>query len=214
MADPEFFAAPVARRRLQFSVRTLALLMLVAGVSFGGWRWATTEKRAIAEIERGGGRVTAGEDNFGSFRAVHVVGGDPFLAQLPNIADVRVVLVDDQGVTDAGLAPLARLEKLEDLWLHNCQIGNDGASHLAGLGTLITLGLDHTLVGDAGLAHLKGLSNLEELDLSGNSGVSDAGVVHLLGLQKLKVIHLDGSAVSDDGGQRLRDAIPGIQVER
>jgi len=214
MADLQPYASPVARRRPQFSMRSLALLMLMAAVSFGGWRWATSERRAIAEIERGGGRVTAGEDNFGSYRAVHVMGGDAFLALLPNIADVRVVMVDEQGVTDAGLAPLAKLTHLEDLWLHNCQIGDAGAAHLAGLKTLITLGLDHTLVGDAGLAHLEGLSNLEELDLSGNSGVSDAGVAHLLGLPKLKVIHLDGSAVSDDGGQRLRDAIPGILVER
>lgn len=214
MADLQPSAPPVPRRRLQFSVRTLALGMLLAAVCFGIWRLATREKRAIAEIERGGGRVTAGEDNFGSYRAVHVMGGDAYLALLPNITDVRVVMVDEQGVTDAGLAPLAQLTRLEDLWLHNCQIGDAGAAHLAGLKSLITLGLDHTLVSDAGLSHLKGLSNLEELDLSGNSGVSDAGVAHLLGLAKLKVIHLDGSAVSDDGGQLLRDAIPGVLVER
>jgi hypothetical protein len=211
-SSPDTPYAP-PKRRVQFSLRTLGLLVVVAGVALGIWRWATREQRAIAALERLGGVVEYLKDDKGPFRGVYVRGGDAGLALLPRIKDVRIVFVEATGVTDAGLAPLAELRQLEDLSLHNCQITDAGLVHLAGL-DLITLGLDHTLVSDAGLVHLAKMSRLEVLDLSGDSGIHDAGLRHMAGHKKLQVIDLDGTAVTDDGVERLRTDIEGIAIER
>lgn len=212
-SSPEISAPPSRKRRfVQFSLRSLAFLVVWAAVGLGIWRWLTREERAIAALERLGGVVEYLEDASGPFRGVYVRGGDQALALLPRIREVRIVFVEPDGVTDAGLAPLAKLHALEDLSLHNCQIGDAGVAHLAGL-DLITLGLDHTLVTDGALAHLTGMSRLEVLDLSGTSGIHDAGLAHVAVHKNLKTIDLDGTGVSDAGIKRLEAQLPDLKVE-
>jgi len=65
-----------------------------------------------------------------------------------------VLALPSSGMTDAGLARIAGLTHLHELWLGN------------------------TKVTDAGLAHLAGLTHLEQLDLT-KTKVTDAGVKKL-----------------------------------
>lgn len=107
-------------------------------------------------------------------------------------------------VTDAGLAHLAALKKLDFLDLSDTQITgeglgalastpitrldltratitDDGLASLAHLHTLEMLWLNETAITDEGLARLVGLGSLEQLDIS-DTAVTDAGLEHLLAL--------------------------------
>lgn len=206
-------APPMSLRRGQFTVGIMLFVLAGAGVLLGAWRYATRESRAIAAIERLGGRVIDGEDDFGPFRGVHVMGGDQALALLAHVANVQTLYVDPVDLTDAGLEHIAQIATLEDLSLHNCEITDAGVARLSKLTGLITLGLDHTRVTDVGLVHLAGMGKLTVLDLSGTS-VGDKGLEHLRGLKSLRQIHLDGAQVTDTGARRLKAALPDVAVEK
>ena len=72
--------------------------------------------------------------------------------------------------------------------------------------------LSGTKVTDAGLSHLKGLTNLQTLWLTGTWGVTDAGLEHLKALTKLKSLHLDRTNVTDEGVEKLQQALPDCYI--
>ncbi len=110
--------------------------------------------------------------------------------------------------------PLSRLVRLEELFLGENGLGDEGVSHLASVVGLRTLSLRDNHISDIGfLAHLtrmrelylghnnigdisplKHLTMLQRLHLQGNN-ISD--VSPLVGLTALKELHLAGNPVSD-----------------
>ena len=77
-------------------------------------------------------------------------------------------------ITDAGLAHLAGLTKLEYLNLMGHPITDDGLRYLSGMAGLRTLAVSFSGITDAGLKHLEGLANLRDLHLYGTK-VTPAG---------------------------------------
>lgn len=192
------------RRRLQFSLRALLVLMTVGCVWLGREaQLARQQNEAVRQIEALGGSV--GDDGF-SFQ------GKPYqwpgraaaAAWLGRYYVYNVVVVhfrpdretlrrkkspspqssgppldtDGPAISDEGLAVLGHIPKLVHLQLGLTDIGDAGLRHLSALGELRSLVLCETLVTDAGLEHLKGLRKLESLDLS-YTAVTDAGVANL-----------------------------------
>jgi hypothetical protein len=212
------------RRWLQFSLRTLLVLMLVLGAGLG-WlaheaERARAQRKLAAAIEQLGGRVEyravsggmirivvvwwgklLGEDLSGDATYVHFRGAlvsDAGLAHLQGLTQLQAIDLHNSQVSDAGVAHLRGMSQLRALGLWETQVSDAGLAHLRGLTQLQQLFLDDTQVGDAGLAHLRGLKRLQRLDLN-NTQVSDAGLVHLRGLTQLQVLFLDNTQVSDAG---------------
>jgi RNA polymerase sigma factor (sigma-70 family) len=106
--------------------------------------------------------------------------------------------------TDAGIAQVKGLPKLEDLSLLSPGITDAGLEHLHGMVHLrfLTLGTDG--ITDKGLVHLKPLANgkLEHLTLL-CPAVTDAGLEHLTGMVNLKDLNLCSTRVTDDGLRKL-----------
>ena len=69
--------------------------------------------------------------------------------------------------TDALMARVEPLTRLEQLSLLGSTLGDAGLSHLKGLAELSELDLSDTRVSDAGLVHLKAVDQPLRLDLSG-----------------------------------------------
>ena len=69
-------------------------------------------------------------------------------------------------ITDEGLAGLAHLPNLKELFLYGSKITDAGLVHFKPLQHLEFLGIQHTQVTGSGLIHLQGLANLAWLDLS------------------------------------------------
>jgi hypothetical protein len=113
------------------------------------------QQRAVAGVERLGGKVEVGEDSSGG-RAIKVD-------------------LNSTATTDADLEALKPLTGLESLDLGKTKVTDAGLEHLKGLTNLQVLNLAFDDVTDAGLAHLKGLTRLQSLYLTFTK-VTDKGV--------------------------------------
>ncbi len=220
------------RRRLQFSIRVLIVVVLLIG---GGLGWlvhgARTQREAVAAIVKAGGNVAydwqwknPGAIQGGTPKAprwlIDILGVDYFghvtVVMLPSASDDElshlgrlgqleylVVLPSPGNMTTAGLAHLKRLSNLRHLFLGDTPLTDEGLTFLHGLTNLETLDLSSTLVTDAGLTHLEGLTRLSVLFLM-NTQVTDAGLVHLKGLVNLKELLLLHTPVTDAGLVQLK----------
>ncbi|MBC8872532.1 MAG: hypothetical protein H8E44_24120 [Planctomycetes bacterium] len=193
------------RRWYQFGLRTLLVLILVAGVGLGwlGVKVQQTRKHraAVAKLQESGVTITFDDDGWAK------------TIDFPNSE-----LTADAPVLDVAIVPLKDLPKLDELTLEQTRITDVGLEHLAGLKNLrvldLSAGFDQDLVfpdiTDAGLAHLRDLTDLKELNLA-NTRVSDAGLEHLKGLTNLTQLNLehgfdrlDALRVIEDGSVRLK----------
>ncbi len=116
-------------------------------------------------------------------------------------------------ITDAGLSQITKLINLEKLSLDSTQITDAGMAQLKRLKRLEQLSLEGTEITDAGLAHLKGLTKLTYISLS-RTGVTDEGLLQLSGLTNLKVGYVMKTGVTDAGLERLRRALPNLNIRR
>jgi hypothetical protein len=173
---------------------TLVLSLLLASVP---WCLAADQDpdqaRAIAEIEKLGGKVVIDEKS----------SGKPVF---------RVELCGTQ-VTDAALEHLKGLPQLKGLSLAGPLVTDASLTYLKGLPQLTWLSLERARVTDAGLVHLKGLTKLRWLSLCGTK-VTDAGLTHIKGLNQLQGLHLSGTKVTNAGVKELENALPKVKIER
>ncbi len=114
-------------------------------------------------------------------------------------------------VSDEGLARIARLLGLEELYLTG-NVSNAGLAHLASLQNLSTLAVASRQVTAQGVAAFAELPRLDRLALT-TPCLADDGVPALLRCTNLRTLTFYSSSLSDDGLQRLRDGLPRCAVE-
>lgn len=134
-----------------------------------------------------------------------VADGTPFLHVHATNAGARI---DDEAV--AVLSEMAP----QIAWLDLAATGvtDTGLATLARLPNLTRLHLQRTAIGDAGLAHLEGLAHVEYLNLYGTR-VTDAGLARLSALKGLRTLYVWQTAVTPAGVARLTSALPRLTVE-
>jgi Leucine-rich repeat (LRR) protein len=236
-----FGAAAIFRRRFQFSLLSLCVLVVAVAVPCS---WMAVEmgkareqREAVEAITKLGGNMwhehapgdqflplaeqpapawlheLLGDDFFTTVIVLSGLdeGADAGLAHLAGLPQLKVLYLPSTQVTDAGLAHLAGLAQLRELWLDNTQVTDAGLQHLAGLLQLELLSLNNNHVTDAGLTHLAGLAQFRELWLD-NTQVTDAGLAHLEGLTQLRKLWLDGTRVTDEGVKKLQQALPNCLI--
>lgn len=210
---------------LRTSVRALMLLILLVG---GGLGWlvhrAHQQRDAVAAIQRAGGYVEydwqfrggvpvsngapqyprwivdgVGVDYFSNVVSVFLEGevSDAEMAHVGHLGRLERLTMEGSTVTDAMLAHLVGLTRLNTLELNGTQVGDAGLARLKALTSLEILSLGGTRTSDSGMAHLAGLTRLESLNLV-YTRVGDSGLAHLKGLKSLRLLFL-GGRVSDAG---------------
>ena len=221
--------------RLQFSLRTLLVFVLLASIGLGWlgskiWRIRnemqrkTPELNAVAEIRKMGGSVTLGVEELPRYhvksrvpRSKPGTAFDRWLRSRLGASDrpysypANWVTLHNSGVTDADLVAVQSLPDLEFLSLDNTQITDAGLALLARLDNLLVLTLSNTQVTDSGLVHLRNLANLQILDLEGTQ-VTDAGLAHLKGLTSLRHLAFRNTQVTDQGVKELQQALPNCEI--
>ncbi len=108
------------------------------------------------------------------------------------------------GVTDAGLASLAKLPLLKRVSLNNCKI-DEGLKAFGGSTTIVELGFMSAGVTDKGIAGLAGMTAIESLYLWSNPGITDEGFKTVGTLKTLATIYGNGASVTDAGIAHLKD---------
>ena len=224
------------RRWLQFSLRSLLVLVTVLAVWLGREvNRARRQNEAVAAIQQAGGmvfydsQVRPPQSRFRRWfpRFVRLLGED--------LADAVVIvmlfpeaepeLLHD-GTNERPLVSLAmmigRLEDLVELDAGGMNFDDADLAHLRGLKKLASLYLSHvqlngtvvhcTRITDDGLAQIAHLSRLEALHLEG-AGITDAGLAHLHSLSKLECLDLTNTMVTEAGVAAFRHAVPACRID-
>jgi len=190
---------PKSRRRwYQYSLRTLLIVVTLAGCGFGWLGWKVREARqqqsAVAVIEKLGGRVIYdyGFDSQGNELPTATPPGPAWLRSLVGDDCFRCVCCVYLDITPGKSADLQYLKCFTHL--NNLEISDTQAA-------------------DGGLEYLKGLAELGYLRIRGPQ-VTDAVLEHLKCLTQLKLLTLDGTQVTDAGLANLQQALPGCEIDR
>lgn len=115
---------------------------------------------------------------------------------------VEIVRLSGGAFDDRGLARLAALTDLTELYLDSTRVTDAGLRHLATMNRLEVLDLKATAVSDEGIAKLATLASLKKISLQGTR-VSDTGLVRLQPLKKLVSLNLGLTDITDAGLARL-----------
>ncbi|MCH8828876.1 MAG: hypothetical protein IID45_04785 [Planctomycetes bacterium] len=120
------------------------------------------------------------------------------LTQLKELGGLQSLTIRLTGVDDNGFAPLGALKQLKRLDL-GCghQVTDAGLAHLAGLTKLESLNLYGASLTDAGLVHLKRMNRLETLQISYK--INGSGLKHLTSLKRLRKLWISGIRLKDEG---------------
>lgn len=192
------------RRRLQFSLRTLLLLMLVAALPLS-WIAArrihtTQEHAAIEDIRRLGGQ-------FGFFGQKEWFGWKPprWIHEMTGGGPRTGVLwfPEPSEFGDAHADLLLQLDPLPQVSLQNTRITDRALTTLAAHGGIERLDLSGTAVTDAGIQRVAGMSRLTSLDLR-DTQVTHSGLELVGRMPNLKVLELGGPLIDDRAIEHLR----------
>jgi hypothetical protein len=125
------------------------------------------------------------------------------VADLPNLG----LYLDSSRLTDEGVSSLRRLGNLRSLRLSGGGVTDAGLAHVAELGRLERLYLlNNERITDAGLVHLGQMSRLKELTSSG-SKVTNQGLLHLKGLENLEKLLIEPLLANVEQVPELHDAL-------
>jgi hypothetical protein len=187
-------------------VRRLVVFVLVIGAGLG-WvvRQAHIQGDAVAAIRRTGGAVkydwewrdwkdVPGGNAWAPRWIVDLIGVDYFGHV------TRVELVSVPSVTNATLAHVGRLTRLQELNVVSPSVSDAGLEHLKALTELSDLSLN-------GLVRLRSLT-LERTE------ITDAGLAPLKGLTSLSVLRIGKTQVTDAGIKELQQALPSLTIYR
>jgi len=210
-----FVLALLFRRRFQFSIRSLLVMVVVVAVPCS-WlavemKKAREQKSAVEAIRKLGKSVAYDYefDRSGRYRWDAPPPGPAWLRNLLGdnfLTEALIVFLDDTEVTDADMERIKHLDRLQRLELQNTKITDTGLQHVKDFTQLGYLDLSSTQVTDAGMKNLKGLAKLWLFDLTGTQ-VTGAGLEHLKGLNELQVLMLSYTQVTDAGLEHLEGLI-------
>jgi Leucine-rich repeat (LRR) protein len=140
---------------------------------------------------------------------------DAALSNLSGLTSLKTLSIGHcTHITDAGLAQLKPLHRLQELDVGYTSITGEGLGHLDRLTSLRNLRLDGCQITESGFANLAKLVMLETLSLQ-NCNVSNYGFARIAELVNLKELRFADSRFSDPAsGQIIRPERPEQMVAR
>lgn len=145
---------------------------------------------------------------------------DPLLQSVSRLSDLAALDVVEGDFSNAGIAKLSNLKKLERLTLINCMIDGTclaplkglqklnhldasdnvltpaGVEAVSNLSSLTQLVIARTAVNDKELAGLTKLKHLEHLDISGNRAITINGLIPLKACARLSNLRIRNTSIS------------------
>ena len=140
---------------------------------------------------------------------VHI--GDDLIEPITRLTGLRKLSLGSVGVSPRGLALLAQLPQIEEL---STPVGltDMGMAEIAKMQSLKRLNVFRDQLTDAGLRSLGKLTNLEELILYGNPGMTENGLKALTNLRSLRHLRLGKECLFTDRGIAHLASLPSLKV--
>jgi len=133
---------------------------------------------------------------------------------LQTLPHLRRLVLNKSGVSDKELAVIAACKELRELVLPESSITDAGLADLTKLTKLEKLDVsDAVKVTDKGIAHLVKLERLEELHLNKTS-ITDKGLLELKPLEGLRSLSVGGTKVTQAAAEKFPDEMPNLRVVR
>jgi len=232
---------PIRRRRFQFGLRSLLLLVTAIGLGLGWASWKLNEirqhQRVVEEVRRLGATVSF-EHQLNNPNPVAPgprwlkrILGEDFLAEVTQIQlnDERVnddtlaliatlpnegssLIATSDGITDEGLEHLAKGTGLDALEIHSANVTIAGYENLKKLKKLESLIVRDERIDDSWLPVLADLTQVRYLTLT-QTRVTDAGLTHLKRASWLRLIDLRQSKVTKEGVDQLKRELPNCRID-
>ena len=219
---PWFVIALLFRRRFQFSIRSLLVMVIVVAVPCS-WlamemKAAMGQENAIAAIRRSKGHVEYDYE----FETDETT---PFLNEVPHGPTwLRNLVGDDffNGVwsaniqKDADIAHIKRFRHLHCLSFSRDPVGNRDITDVAvesldSLPDLVYLDAWGTRITDVGMKQVGRLIQLEHLDVH-DTRITDVGLERLKRLRQLQWLSLGGTRVTKQGIKNFHRALPNCEI--
>ena len=209
-------SSPAVRRKrrwFQFSLRTLLVVVLLAGCGMG-WLSMKAEtgrrqKAAVEAIVESGGVVTYDyeQDSSGNWVRNAAPPGPKWLQSLLGVdcfQSVHTVFCNQHGpMAAADFRCLKDLKGLKILFADGQRgIPAVAFNYFGDLSELQALRLDDPALSDSEIGFVRGLAHLKVLGIR-NSRVTDAGLQFLRGLTQLEEVDLTGTQIGDAGLDQL-----------
>ena len=139
---------------------------------------------------------------------------DEGLASIAKLTNLRELFIFwAAGVNDAGVARVGRMPKLEQVNISLSTMTDEGVGHLANLPALEKLSLGGKRFTDASLIHLAQAKRLKWLELEAyRMEITDAGLEHLAGLKDLERLDIKHARFTPEGKAKLIKAIPDLKI--
>ena len=209
-----FIVGTLLRRRFQFSICSLLVLVLV--VAFPCSWMAVERQRAekqrelVEEMRKAGTWIRYDYQlDASGVEIPNAQPSEPEWLRRPLGDDFCASVVDvgffgtHARIVDSELDRLKELPELRNLWFTCAPVTDTDLGHLRGLPCLERLYLGGTRVTDAGLEHLQEHKQLRLLVLGGTK-VTDTGLGQIEGFVHLQELSLSATQVTDAGLERLR----------
>lgn len=215
------------RRSLQFSLRTLLLLVTLSALPLA---WVATHLRRCREAQhvarvltsrghhvipdtRGPewGRALLGDPAFRVVYEVELLGPDVTdedFSALGRLRRLEFLIVGYCAIDNARLRAITSFDTLGQLYLIDCQFGDTDLRPLGELPDLEVLSLRGTDISDEDLRHLPN-ATIVELD---QTEVSDRGLEQLSSLIGLRTLYVRDTKATDEGVAALVREVPDLEV--
>ncbi|MGD9722948.1 MAG: hypothetical protein AB7O59_21240 [Pirellulales bacterium] len=214
MAVQRFFRATTARSPWPWLSRGLRWLAMLAAAVVLMLSWQSNyvrhERSVIAEVSKFDARIHYDYELRGAARPpgpqwLRSFLGDDFFATVAGI-EIKTELVTAETV-----AAIATLPHLQQLLLNAEGVDDAGLLQLAAASELEQLTFRSAVVTDAGLTQLAALKHLTSLTIAAPH-ITDVGLISLEELPNLTLVELISTDVTADGVARLRAALPKCDV--
>ena len=123
---------------------------------------------------------------------------DACMNRIGQMKEMKRFWTNSKTITSAGWQHLAKLAKMEDLFLSETNFGDEDVRALEDMKNLKFLGLNKTKITDAGMPSLAGLTKLHDLGLDGTK-VTDKGMAALKGMTELHNLYVGVTDVTAQG---------------
>jgi hypothetical protein len=133
------------------------------------------------------------------------------LTGLKRLNKLSLVLWEPKN-TDAGLSHIAELAHLEMLTIDARNVSSDALARIVKLPKLIVLFIDSPFITDADLELMVTARELVHLHLR-DTNITDLGLTHLEKMTSLGWVNLSGTKVTAQGAAQLRNALPKCTVD-
>jgi Leucine-rich repeat (LRR) protein len=142
--------------------------------------------------------------DYGSLKIIRFGGdgesilNDGDLKNFASLKNLKVIAIDKQPITSAGLAEVPSPDKVVEFYAGSTKLDDSAAATIEKMKALKKLRLSGTSIGDAMMSAISKLTELEELDISGCRSLSTESIATIVELPKLSKLNLYDTP-ADDG---------------